>query len=34
MPIWWLGQIITPFLDKYNTHPEEWASYTAEKRKS
>lgn len=28
MPIWWLGQTISPFLDKYDKHPQETASYT------
>lgn len=28
LPIWWLGQTISPFLDKYDKHPQETASYT------
>jgi len=33
IPIWWFGQIIAPFLDKYDRHPEECASYTVLARK-
>ncbi|MDM8553302.1 class I SAM-dependent methyltransferase [Desulfococcaceae bacterium HSG7] len=34
VPVWWIGQVIAPILDKYDNHPEECASYTvlAEKR--
>ena len=28
IPIWWLGQVISPILDKYDKHPQETASYT------
>ena len=28
LTIWWLGQTISPFLDKYDKHPQETASYT------
>jgi SAM-dependent methyltransferase len=33
IPIWWLGQMIAPILDKYDIHPEECASYTVVARK-
>ena len=33
IPIWWLGQMIAPILDKYDKHPEECASYTVVARK-
>ncbi|MEW6380567.1 MAG: class I SAM-dependent methyltransferase [bacterium] len=29
IPIWYIGQIISPILDKYDSHPQETASYTA-----
>ncbi len=34
IPIWWIGQVIAPILDRYDKHPEECASYTvlAEKK--
>ncbi len=32
-PIWWLGQIVSPILDKYDKHPQETASYTSLARK-
>ena len=32
-PIWWLGQLIAPILDKCDKHPEETASYTVTARK-
>lgn len=28
LPIWWLGQVISPILDRYDKHPQETASYT------
>ncbi len=28
MPLWWLGQVIAPILDKYDMTPNECASYT------
>lgn len=28
IPFWWLGQMISPALDKVDKHPEECASYT------
>lgn len=28
IPIWWIGQIISPILDKYDKHPQETGSYT------
>jgi SAM-dependent methyltransferase len=28
IPIWWLGQVISPILDKYDRHPQETGSYT------
>lgn len=33
IPIWWLGQTISPLLDKIDNHPEETASYTVIARK-
>jgi SAM-dependent methyltransferase len=33
IPIWWLGQIISPLLDKIDKHPQETASYTAVAKK-
>lgn len=33
IPIWWLGQVIAPTLDKIDKHPEEAASYTVIARK-
>jgi len=33
IPLWWLGQMIAPILDKYDTHMEECASYTVSARK-
>jgi len=33
IPIWWLGQIISPILDKYDKHPQETVSYTVIARK-
>lgn len=33
IPIWWLGQVISPILDKYDKHPQETASYTVFARK-
>lgn len=34
IPIWWLGQTITPIMDKYDEHPQETASYTISGKKS
>ncbi|KXS89508.1 hypothetical protein OA58_21160 [Microcystis aeruginosa NIES-88] len=34
LPIWWLGQTVSPLLDKYDKHPQETASYTVLARKS
>ena len=28
IPIWWLGQAVSPIIDKYDKNPEETASYT------
>lgn len=33
IPIWWIGQVISPILDKYDKHPQETASYTVLARK-
>ena len=33
IPIWWFGQIISPFLDKIDKHPQETASYTVVAKK-
>jgi SAM-dependent methyltransferase len=33
IPIWWLGQMIAPILDKYDKSPDECASYTVVARK-
>lgn len=33
IPIFFLGQLIAPFLDKYDKHPEECASYTLVSKK-
>lgn len=33
IPIWWLGQVISPILDKHDKHPQETASYTVLARK-
>jgi SAM-dependent methyltransferase len=33
VPIWWLGQTISPVLDKYDWHPQEAASYVVIARK-
>lgn len=33
IPIWWLGQMIAPVLDKYDKNPAECASYTVVARK-
>lgn len=27
IPIWWWGQVISPFLDRFDRHPQETASY-------
>ncbi len=32
-PIWWLGQIISPILDRFDKNPEETASYAVFARK-
>lgn len=34
VPIWWLGQVISPILDRYDKHPQETASYTVLAKKS
>lgn len=33
-PVWWLGQAISPVLDRLDPHPEETASYTVIARKA
>lgn len=33
IPIWWVGQTISPLLDKFDKHPQETASYTVCARK-
>lgn len=33
VPIWWLGQMIAPILDKYDENPKETASYSVIARK-
>jgi SAM-dependent methyltransferase len=33
IPIWWIGQVISPLLDKYDKHPQETGSYTVMSRK-
>ncbi len=33
IPIWWIGQVISPILDKYDKHPQETGSYTVMSRK-
>ncbi|MFC1620017.1 methyltransferase domain-containing protein [Candidatus Neomarinimicrobiota bacterium] len=33
VPIWWLGQIVAPFLDRIDKHPGETTSYTVTARK-
>ena len=34
IPIWFLGQVISPVLDEYDKHPQETASYTVLARKT
>ncbi len=33
LPVWLIGQIVAPILDRFNEHPEETASYTVTARK-
>ena len=33
IPIWWIGQVISPVLDRYDKHPQETGSYTVVTRK-
>jgi SAM-dependent methyltransferase len=33
IPLWWLGQALSPVLDRFDPHPEETASYTVIARK-
>lgn len=33
IPLWWLGQVVAPILDKYDKNPNECASYTVTARK-
>jgi SAM-dependent methyltransferase len=33
IPIWWLGQVVAPILDRYDNNPNECASYTVTARK-
>ncbi len=33
IPIWWFGQVVSPFLDSIDSHGEETASYTVIARK-
>lgn len=33
IPIWWLGQVISPFLDHFDKHPQETASYVVVAKK-
>jgi SAM-dependent methyltransferase len=33
IPIWWIGQVISPVLDRYDKHPQETGSYTVLTRK-
>lgn len=33
IPVWWLGQTVSPILDKYDKHPQETASYTVTAKK-
>lgn len=34
IPLWWIGQVVAPVLDKIDRHPEETASYTVFARKA
>ena len=34
IPLWWFGQVVSPFLDRFDKHPEETASYTVIARKT
>ena len=34
IPVWWIGQVISPLLDRYDRHPDETASYTVLARKA
>jgi SAM-dependent methyltransferase len=33
IPVWWLGQVVAPWLDRLRAHPEMTASYAAHARK-
>lgn len=33
IPIWWIGQVLSRYLDKYDKHPEETGGYTVSARK-
>jgi SAM-dependent methyltransferase len=34
IPIWWIGQVISPILDRYDKHPQETAGYIILTRKT
>lgn len=34
IPFWWLGQVVSPLLDRFDQHPEETAGYIVQATKS